>query len=90
MGHTTGPEFASGDIFRASSWVRQNFLACLVTPCWTSTDRAPIGVSLDCKDIHEDAPCHAACAVGFESANHTELSWKGNSAPPSLRGKDVR
>ena len=54
-----------------------------VTRCWTSTSLAPIGVSQDCKDILEGNSCQEACAVGFESANHSELYWKGNSVPPA-------
>ena len=49
-----------------------------------------MGVSDDCKIITDGASCQAACTVGFESANHTELSClavgqlESNSVPPYL------
>ena len=64
------------------------FPACLVTRCLTSTNPAPIGVSKDCEDIPDGTSCQVAWAVGFESANHTDLSCfaigqlESNSVPP--------
>ena len=55
--------------------------ACQVTRCSTSTNPVSTGVSKVGENITHGASCQAACAVGFESANHTELSWQGNSVP---------
>ena len=88
-----GYELASGDSLRALTCVRKNesvacltgsLPACHVTRCSASTNPVPIGVSEDCEHI----TCQATCAVGFESANHTELSClavgqlESNSVPP--------
>ena len=60
------------------NWV----LACL--PGDASTNPVPVGVSEECENITYGA----SCAVGFEPANHTELSCfaigqlESNSVPP--------
>ena len=78
-----GYELASGDSLRALTCVSKHesvacltgsLLACQVTRCSTSTKPMPMRVSEDCKHITYGASCQAACTVGFESANHTELS----------------
>ena len=83
VGCATGPELASGDNFRALTCVSENdgitFLtgylpSCQGTRCLTSTNSAPIGVSEDCEDVPYRTSCREAWAVGFGSANHTELS----------------
>ena len=48
--------------------------ACQVTRHSTCTNIGQIGVSEDGGKNTYGAPCQAACAVGFESANHTEAS----------------
>ena len=50
------------------------FPACLVTRCLTSTNPAPLGVSKVCEDIPDGTSCRVVGAVGFKSADHTELS----------------
>ena len=106
VGCAAGCELASGDSLGALTGVSENervacltgsLLACQVTRCSTSTNPVPIGVSEDCEHITHGASCQAARAVGFESANHTELSClaigqlESNSVPPYLRvrGKEV-
>ena len=83
MGCATGYEVVSGDSLRALTCVSENesvagftgsLPACQVTRRPTSTNHVPIGVSKDGENIAHGASCQAACAVGFESANHTELS----------------
>ena len=87
-------ELAFGDSLWALTRVSKNeSVACLigslpscqVTRCSTSTNSVSIGVSKDGENITYGASCQAACAVGFESANHAELSRQDNSV--RVRGK---
>ena len=50
------------------------FIACLAMRCWSSTNQARNRVSQDCEDILNSTSCRRAWAVGFESANHLDLS----------------
>ena len=96
VGCAAGYELASGDSLGALTCVSENesvacltgsLPACQVTRC-SSTNHVPIGVSEDYENITYGASCQAACAVCFESANHTELSClaigqlESNSVPP--------
>ena len=79
MGCATGYELASGDSLRALTCVSDNeSVACL-------TGSLPACQVTLCSC---GASCQAACALGFESANHTELSclaigqWESHSVPP--------
>ena len=78
-------ELAFGDSLRALTRVSKNesvacligsLLACQVTRCSTSTNPVSIGVSKEGENITYGASCQAACAVGFESANHADSPGK--------------